>query len=61
MYDIPLGLDHQEQETTANDASAGVTNVHARSAANLEIGTHFVVYWIDVSNTLTWYLGELQS
>ena len=52
-----LGLGHQEQETTTNDASAGATNVHARSAVNLEIGTH-VIHWINASNTLIWYLGE---
>ena len=53
-----LGLDHQEQETTTNDASADATNVHARSAVNLEIGTYVVIHWINASNTLIWYLGE---
>ena len=57
MYDFSLGLDHQEQETTTNDASAAPTCVHARSAVNLEIGTH--VLSIDASNTLTSYLGQL--
>ena len=57
MYDFSLGLDHQEQETKKMMLQQ-VSNVHAQSSVNLEIGTH-VVYWIDASNTLTWYLGEL--
>ena len=58
IYFLEL-FNNQDQEITANDASAGVTNIHARSAVDLQIGTHAVVCWSDASNNLTWYLDKL--
>ena len=58
QYDFSWGRDHQEQEITTNNISASVTNLHARSLWIFKLD-HVVVYWIDASNTLTWYLDEL--